>query len=76
MSTCPRCKGHLTGTHRCPRRPAVVITEITLAAIAGGLSGLVLVAALDPGSQVTSLDSIAILGGACLGIGVDRFLRR
>lgn len=52
------------------------MTEITLAAIAGGLSGLVLVAALDPSSQVTSLDSIAILGGACIGIGVDRFLRR
>ncbi len=75
MSTCPHCKGHLTDGHRCPRRPAVVITEMTLAAIAGGLAGLVVVAALDPRNQITSLDSLAILVGACIGIGVDRVLR-
>ncbi len=75
MSTCPHCKGHLTDDHRCPSRPAVVITELTLAAIAGGLGGLVLVAALDPRNQVTSLDSIAILAGASIGIAIDRFLR-
>jgi hypothetical protein len=75
MATCPHCKGHLTDMHRCPRRPAVVITEITVAAIGGGLAGLLVVAAIDPRTQFTTLDSVAIVVGACVAIGIDRALR-
>jgi hypothetical protein len=75
MATCPYCKGHLTDTHHCPRRPAFVATERTLAAIAGGFVGLVVVAAIDPSSHVTSLDTMAILAGAGAGVALSRFLR-
>ena len=75
MATCPRCKGHLTDTHRCPKRPALVATEIAVAAIAGGLAGLVLIAAIDPRDVVTTVDTVAIVTGAALGVGLDRFFR-
>jgi hypothetical protein len=75
MATCPHCKGHLTETHRCPRRVRGVVAEVTLAAIAGGLAGLLVVTMFDSRTQLTSMDSIAIISGACIGIGVDRFLR-
>ena len=75
MATCPHSMGQVTDDHRGPRRPAVVIAEVTLAAAAGGLGGLAIVAALDPRSHLTSLDSIAMLAGASIGIAVDRLLR-
>src|SRR6185436_7317715 len=28
MATCPRCKGHLTDTHRCPKSRVMVALEI------------------------------------------------
>src|SRR5574339_1217785 len=48
MATCPRCKGHLTDSHRCPRHRGMVALEIALAAIGGGFLGLLLVAIFDP----------------------------
>jgi hypothetical protein len=75
MATCPHCKGHLTDTHRCPRRPAVVVAEIVFAAVLGGFSGLLLVAIFDPRGQVANLDTIAIVVGAIAGVGLDRALR-
>jgi hypothetical protein len=75
MATCPHCKGHLTDSHRCPRRPALVITEIVLAGLAGGFAGLLAVAMLDPGGHLTHVDTMAIVGGAAIAIGIDRFLR-
>lgn len=75
MSTCPRCKGHLTETHRCPRRPAFVAAEIILWALAGGFAGFLLVALFDPHGQITDLDSIAAVVGALAAIGLNRALR-
>ena len=75
MATCPHCKGHLTEGHRCPRRRIYVIAEIIASGIAGGLAGLLLLAAFDPRGQVTDMDATAIVGGAIVAIGLNRILR-
>jgi hypothetical protein len=75
MATCPHCKGHLTESHRCPRHPARVATEVVLSGLAGGFAGLLVVAALDPEGRATHIDSIAIVAGAAIAIGIERFLR-
>lgn len=76
MATCPRCKGHLTDNHRCPRRPAVVAAEIVAVGIVGALCGLLVVALFDPKGKVAELDTISMVGGALLAIALDRGLRR
>jgi hypothetical protein len=76
LSTCPRCKGHLTDSHRCPRRPGRVAAELATAAVAGGAAGLLLVALLDPDRQIVQAESVAILVGAIAAVGLDRFVRR
>jgi len=76
MATCPRCKGHLTDNHRCPRRPAVVAAEIVAAGIVGALGGLLVVALFDPNGKVAELDTVSMVGGALLAIALDRGLRR
>ena len=75
MATCPNCKGHLTDGHRCPRRRVYVVAEIIACGIAGGLAGLLLLAAFDPHGQATDMDSTAIIVGAVVAIGIDRILR-
>lgn len=75
MATCPHCKGHLTDSHRCPRRPAIVATEITLTGLAGGFAGLLASVALNPGREITSTDTMAVLIGATLAIAIERSLR-
>ena len=75
MATCPRCRGHLTDHHRCPRHPAKVAAELALAAIAGGLLALLVVALIDPGGQLTHIDLSAVTVGMLGGIGLDRLLR-
>ena len=75
MATCPRCRGHLTDTHRCPRRRGVIAAEIALAAIGGGIVALLLVALIDPGGQLTHIDTAAVTVGVFAGIGLDRLLR-
>jgi hypothetical protein len=75
MATCPRCRGHLTDHHRCPRRPAKVAAELTLAAIAGGLLALLVLALIDPGGQLTHIDLAAVAVGMFGGVGLDRLLR-
>ena len=74
MATCPRCKGHLTDSHRCPRRPIVVAAEITLAGIVGGAAGLLVAAVTMPQARV-GVDLSALLVGALGGIGLDRYFR-
>lgn len=74
MATCPRCKGHLTDSHRCPRRPSVVALEIAVAAVAGGFAGLLLVAIFDPRGQMTDVDTIFIVVGALAGVAISRSL--
>ena len=75
MATCPRCRGHLTDHHRCPRHPAKVAAELVLAAIAGGLLALLVVALIDPGGQLTHIDLAAVTVGMLGGIGFDRLMR-
>ena len=74
MATCPRCKGHLTENHRCPRSPARKAIEISLAAIAGGLVMLVIMALVDPHGQMSS-DGLLLVAGALAGVGLDKWLR-
>jgi len=75
MSTCPRCKGHLTDSHRCPRRPVMTALEITASALLGGFAGWLLVALFDPRGQITDVDTISALGGALIAVGINRTLR-
>jgi hypothetical protein len=52
-----------------------VALEIIATAIAGGLAGLLLVAAFDPRGQITDVDSISVLAGALIAVGINRALR-
>jgi hypothetical protein len=75
MATCPRCKGHLTDGHRCPRRRGLVALEITACALAGGIASLFILAAFDQFQQATDLDAIAFVVGALAAVGINRMLR-
>ena len=75
MATCPRCHGHLTDNHRCPRRRTRVAAEITLAALAGGLGALLVVSLVDSGGELTYIGPTAVTIGVFGGIGLDRLLR-
>lgn len=75
MATCPRCKGHLTDSHRCPRRSFLVVFEVAGAALLGGFAGLLLVAVFDPHGQITDMDTISAVIGALAAVGINRALR-
>jgi zinc transporter ZupT len=76
MATCPRCKGHLTESHKCPRRPAIVAAEITASALAGGIIGFLLIAIFDPTEQITDVDLILVVAaGALVCVGINRAIR-
>jgi hypothetical protein len=75
MATCPHCRGHLTEGHRCPRRRVYVVAEILASGIAGGIAGLLILAAFDPRGQATDMDVTAVIGGIIVGIGLNRLLR-
>jgi hypothetical protein len=75
MSTCPRCKGPLTDGHRCPRRTSFVALEIVGSALAGGLGGLLLLAAFDPRGQVADMDTITFVVAAAVAVGINRLVR-
>jgi len=74
MATCPRCKGHLTENHRCPRSPARKVFEVSLAALGGAFAALLVMSLVDPHGQF-SFDGIILVGGALAGVGLDRWLR-
>lgn len=76
MATCPRCKGHLTESHKCPRRPTIVAARLISAALGGGFVGLLLVALFDRAGQITDTDySISVIAGALIAIALQRALR-
>jgi len=76
MATCPRCKGHLTDSHLCPRRPLIVAAEITVAALAGALVGLLVVSLFDQHGQGTDTEySLSVIAGALIGVGIHRIIR-
>jgi uncharacterized paraquat-inducible protein A len=74
MATCPRCKGHLTDTHRCPRHPVLNAAEILLVALTGAFLGLLLGALLDP-REIFEMDTISAVTGAAVALGIHRVLR-
>ena len=49
--------------------------EVILAALAGALAALVVIALVDPGGQLTHIDTAAVTAGMLGGIGFDRLLR-
>jgi hypothetical protein len=77
MATCPRCKGHLTDSHRCPRRPWVVALEISLWVIAGALCGFLLVLLFDRSyGQISDTETMYfVLAGGLAGAVLHRGLR-
>ncbi len=75
MATCPQCKGFLTENHRCPRSRGRIVFETALAAVAGGLFGLLLFSLIDPHGQM-AMDGVMLVGGALAGVGIDRLVRR
>jgi hypothetical protein len=52
-----------------------VIAEIIASAVAGGLGGLLLLAAFDPRGQITDMDGLAIATGMLVAVGINRFVR-
>lgn len=77
MATCPRCKGHLTDSHICPRRPLIVAAEIATATVAGGFAGLLLVSLFDQHGHGTDAEyAISITVGALIAFGIHRMTRR
>jgi hypothetical protein len=52
-----------------------VVAEIIACGVAGGLAGLLLLAAFDPHGQATDMDTTAIIVGGVVAIGIDRILR-
>jgi hypothetical protein len=52
-----------------------VVLEVAAVFIAGGLGGLLLLAAFDPRGQVTDMDVIAFMAGALVAVGINRLVR-
>ena len=75
MATCPRCKGHLTDSHRCPRSRARVGAEVAFAALAGAFAALLVYAVIDPHGEMSGFDGISMVVGGLLGAGIDRLIR-
>jgi hypothetical protein len=74
MATCPRCKGHLTENHVCPRSSKRMVFEVILAATAGALGALLITSLIDPHGQM-AMDAVFLIGGALVGVGLDRWIR-
>jgi hypothetical protein len=53
----------------------LVVLEIGLCAIGGGIAALLLLALFDPRGQVTDLDTVTFVAGAFVAVGINRFLR-
>ena len=76
MATCPRCKGHLTDSHRCPRRPIFAAVEIAGWAVTGGIGGFLLVALFDLRGEITDdIYLTSCVAGMLVAVGVNRALR-
>jgi hypothetical protein len=52
----------------------MIFLEITAATLAGGIAGILLLAAFDP-RGATNMDAFAFLLGAVAGFGINRFVR-
>ena len=72
MSTCPKCHGHLTEGHRCPRTRRSVVIELAATGLLGGLVAIAAIALLDPGQMTTDLDLLVFLLGGLCALGVHQ----
>jgi hypothetical protein len=75
VSTCPRCKGPLTDTHRCPRRPIVEALEAIAVSVGGGIAALVIFSLIDTGQRFAHLDLWLFIAGSLAARGVHVYLR-
>ena len=76
MSTCPKCHGHLTTGHRCPRTNAAVAMELIATALVGGLAAMAFVAVLDPHQITIDLDFAVFALGALAALAVHTVFTR
>ena len=76
MATCPHCLGALTDDHRCPRKRRMRLIHMAGSATAGGATGFIAMALLDPAQHSTHLDIWVILTAAFLGVGFYHLLSR
>lgn len=72
MATCPRCRGHLTDGHTCPRTRTAIGFELVVTALAGGLSAIVFLAVFDPQQVTADLDGLVFTAGALFALGVHQ----
>ena len=72
MATCPRCHGHLTDGHKCPRSRGSIVFELLITALAGGLSAIAFVAIFDPHQMTVDLDGFVFGAGALFALGVHQ----
>lgn len=74
MATCPRCKGHLTDSHRCPKGRGKVALEIAGAGVLGGVLGILAAGWLDPAGHAR-MDFVSLVAGSLGAIGLHRAWR-
>jgi hypothetical protein len=72
MATCPRCKGHLTDHHRCPRRPIFAVAEIVGWGLFGGLAGWLIAVLFNPWYQMPDVETISAIAGVLIAVGINR----
>ena len=75
MATCPRCHGHLTDTHRCPRRPVLIALEMAGFALAGAVAAVILVSLINANTRIPHLEAAAVAVGVFVGLGLSRLVR-
>lgn len=75
MATCPRCRGHLTDTHRCPKGRLRGALETGAVGLGGGLGGLIVLALLDAGGAARDLEGMAFVAGSLLALGAHAMVR-
>jgi hypothetical protein len=54
----------------------LVALEVMACAFVGGFVGLLLVAVFDPRGEITDVDTISVIGGALIAVGIHRAFRR
>jgi hypothetical protein len=74
MATCPRCKGHLTEDHRCPRSRGRIFYEVAFSGIAGAFGALLIASLIDPHGQM-AMDAVMLILGALLGVALNWWIR-
>jgi hypothetical protein len=75
MATCPKCGGHLTTSHRCPRSRFHNTFDLALAGLVGGITALVMAAIFDRNQVVTAYDGYFLAGGIAIGMLTQSLLR-